>query len=174
MLCYNIAFIQGRGPSLDWNIRMTNVQTSLKHAQEHFAKNGVRWTEKRARVLAGLVGVDRALSAYELADICKASGDPIPPMSIYRILDLLAENGLVHKLNLANKYVACAHISCSHSHQIPQFLICDRCSAVKEISISPSAMAELQQAMMDSGFTLQSPQIEMNCRCDECSSQPTE
>jgi len=148
---------------------MGELQVKLNHAKHHFDKLGLRWTAKREQVLSCLLESNRAISAYELADLCKASsGQSIPAMSVYRILDLLAENGLVHKLNLANKYVACAHIICSHSHGQPQFLICSKCSAVKEVTISDNTMNELQLAVDCSGFVLQSPQIEMNCLCSAC------
>ena len=54
------------------------------------------------------------MSAYELVDYCKETyGVSPPPMSVYRILDFLQQERLVHKLNLANKYIACAHITLS-------------------------------------------------------------
>lgn len=89
-------------------------------------------------------------------------------MSIYRILGFLETEKLVHKLNLANKYVACAHISCDHAHGVPQFLICRNCSKVKEISIKSSTIKDLQATAHDVGFKLISPQLEMNCLCDDC------
>ena len=89
-------------------------------------------------------------------------------MSVYRILNFLQDERLVHKLNLANKYVACSHIACEHTHEIPQFLICGECQRVEEISISKPTINNLQQSIDDVGFHLISPQLEMNCLCDSC------
>ena len=53
---------------------------------------------------------EKALSAYELIDFCKARfGEAIPVMTVYRILDFLQDEHLAHKLNLANKFRLCAH-----------------------------------------------------------------
>ena len=151
---------------------MSNVQTIIEHAEQYCKNKGTRLTEKRKHVLYGLLKSKKALSAYELADYCKDKfGETIPAMSVYRILDFLQNEHLVHKLNLANKYVACAHITCDHDHGVPQFLICGQCQKVKEISISKSTVTKLKGNVEKAGFHLVSPQIEMNCLCEECMNQ---
>ncbi|MFY0641063.1 MAG: transcriptional repressor [Bermanella sp.] len=151
---------------------MSNVQQIIEHAEQHCRAHGARLTEKRKRILSGLLNTQKALSAYELIDYCKSEFDEsIPATSMYRILDFLQEEHLVHKLNLANKYVACAHITCDHDHEVPQFLICGQCQLVKEISISKSTINDLQKNVADAHFHLISPQIELNCICDACMSK---
>jgi len=151
---------------------MKNITSIIQHAEQHCADHGTRLTEKRKHVLAGLIQSDKALSAYELIAVCKEMySEDVPAMSVYRILDFLETEKLVHKLNLANKYVACAHISCDHAHGVPQFLICRKCSKVKEISIEPATIAELQASVQEAGFKLISPQLEMNCLCEDCLAQ---
>ena len=148
---------------------MSRVDKIIEYAEAHCRKNGSRLTNKRKQVLAGLLLSEKALSAYELVDYCKNEfGDELPAMSVYRILNFLQDERLVHKLNLANKYVACSHIACEHTHEIPQFLICGECQRVEEISISKPTINNLQQSIDDVGFHLISPQLEMNCLCDSC------
>lgn len=148
---------------------MKNIDNIIEHAEQHCKDHGSRLTDKRKQVLAGLVQSDKALSAYELMDACKENyGEAIPAMSVYRILAFLEGEKLVHKLKLANKYVACAHISCDHTHGVPQFLICGNCSQVKEISISQSTILEIDTTVRDAGYQLVSPQLELNCLCEGC------
>lgn len=148
---------------------MKRVEKIIDHAEQHCKTHGSRLTQKRKQVLSGLLQSEKALSAYELIDVCKNEfGETLPAMSMYRILDFLQGEHLVHKLKLANKYVACAHISCDHEHAVPQFLICGECQKVMEISISKSTIKKLQQNVEDAGFHLTSPQLEMNCVCDNC------
>ena len=148
---------------------MSNMNSIIQHAEQHCKNHGVRLTEKRKQVLAGLIQTDKALSAYELIDVCKEQcGEVIPAMSVYRILEFLESENLVHKLKLANKYVVCAHIRCDHAHGVPQFLICGKCNKVKEISISQSTISELQSTVKKAGYQLASPQIELDCLCDSC------
>lgn len=150
---------------------MGDVQAIIDHAEEHCKEQGVRLTHKRKQVLCGLLLSEKALSAYELVDYCKdVLGESLPAMSVYRILDFLQDEHLVHKLNLANKYVACSHITCDHDHAVvPQFLICGTCQKVKEISVSKQVVAELQRNVEVAGYRLQSPQLEMSCLCQQCS-----
>jgi len=151
---------------------MNNVEVIISHAEQHCKMHGARLTAKRKQVLSGLIQSDKALSAYELIDFCKkVFGETIPAMSVYRILEFLEDENLVHKLNLANKYVACAHITCDHAHGVPQFLICGDCNKVKEMSINKSTIAELQKSVEHAGFQLISPQLEMSCICNDCAAK---
>lgn len=148
---------------------MGKVEKIIQHAEQHCKEHGARLTNKRKQVLSGLLKSKKALSAYELADYCKEEfGEAIPAMSVYRILDFLKDEHLVHKLNLANKYVACSHITCDHDHGVPQFLICGKCQKVDEIAISKSTMTELQNNITQAGFHLMSQQLELDCLCDDC------
>ncbi|MCP4322386.1 MAG: transcriptional repressor [Alteromonadales bacterium] len=112
---------------------------------------------------------EKSLSAYELADYCVTECDSaIPTMSVYRILDFLEGESLVHKLHLANKYVACSHISCDHAHEIAQCLICRECSNVKEITIEKAIINTLKNNVKEAGYQLKSPQLELHCLCQNC------
>ena len=151
---------------------MSRVESILTHAEQICKANGARLTVKRKQVLSSLLRSDCALSAYELIDHCQRHfGEKPPAMSVYRILDFLEQQALVHKLRLANKYVACSHITCSHEHAVPQFLICSGCQKVQEISIKKQVMDELESNVEVAGYSLLSPQLEMNCLCDECHRQ---
>ncbi|TQV88564.1 Fur family transcriptional regulator [Aliikangiella coralliicola] len=148
---------------------MATIDYIIKHAEQHCKNNGSRLTDKRKNVLAGLLQSEKALSAYELANYCaKELDQSLPAMSVYRILDFLQEEQLVHKLNLANKYVACSHITCDHAHEVPQFLICSDCQRVTEIGINKKIIQTLQANVEEAGYHLKSPQLEINCICEAC------
>ena len=148
---------------------MQNYQKILNHAEPQCKENGTRFTPKRKQILSELLKSNKALSAYELADLIKEEfRKSIPIMSVYRILEFLEEEKLVHKLNLANKYIACAHIACSHSHALPQFLVCRTCSKVREISIDKRTIDKIQEKVEGAEFQLVNPQLEMHCVCKGC------
>ena len=148
---------------------MSKVQAIIEHAEQQCRENGARLTTKRKLVLSGLLQSGKALSAYELVEFCKEQFDEtIPAMSVYRILDFLQVQKLAHKLELANKYVACAHITCRDEHATSQFLICKRCQRVKEIDISDSVIESLRQDVLDADFELDNPQLEINGICARC------
>jgi len=150
---------------------VNNVEQIIDHAEQYCRARGSRLTPKRKQVLSGLIKSDKALSAYEIIDVCKAEfGEEMPAMSVYRILDFLRTEYLVHKLELTNKYVACAHITCEHDHRhsASQFLICGQCQTVKEIMLEDSTMASLSESVQQAGYQLVSPKFEINCLCASC------
>lgn len=154
------------------------IDQTLSQVEERLAADGKRLTPKRRVVLESLLSCQKALSAYELIDYCKQTyGLTLPAVSMYRILDFLEQQGLAHKLNLAHKYIACVHIEhlsapcgpCSKSgHGVPQFLVCTRCSKVKEVAMAPKLFDGLQSAVQDAGFALASPQLELSGVCTSC------
>lgn len=152
------------------------VAETMAAVEERMAADGKRLTPKRRVVLESLLSCQKALSAYELVDYCKQTyGLTLPAVSMYRILDFLEQQGLAHKLNLAHKYIACVHIEhCSApsapcgSHGVPQFLVCTRCSKVKEVAMAPKLFDGLQSAVQDAGFALASPQLELSGVCTSC------
>ncbi len=147
------------------------VNNDLKHAERHCQEVGARLTDKRKRILTALLKSKKAMSAYELAEYCRSEfNETFPVMSIYRILEFLESENLVHKLQLANKYIACSHISCEHAHEVPQFLICGDCGQVKEIGLKNSVIDSLKVSVQNAGFVLQKSQLELQCLCQDCSS----
>lgn len=149
---------------------MEAVKQIIDHAERRCKENGSRLTEKRKLALSLLLSSDKALSAYELVDAYKTEfGDTLPAASMYRILDFLMAEHLVHRLALANKYVACEHIGGRSDHAGLQFLICSKCQKVKEITISQSTIDALNKNVSEMGFHLgEHQQLEMNCVCEEC------
>ncbi|MEM7364510.1 MAG: transcriptional repressor [Pseudomonadota bacterium] len=148
----------------------TKTDNALAFAQAHCDQRGTRLTEKRKQVLMGLLESDKALSAYELTEFCRDRlGFDLLPMSVYRILEFLEGEHLAHRLNLANKYVACSHITCDHEHEVPQFLICKDCFRVEEVGVKRTLINTLEKAIDEAGFHLASHQIELDCICEDCS-----
>ena len=147
----------------------TSINTILGHAERQCDLHGTRLTSKRRQVLVGLLESKKALSAYELADYCRDElGQRIPAMSVYRILEFLEGENLVHRLNLAKKYVVCSHIACDHKHETPQFLICKKCARVEEVTVKRSLITALGKTVDAAGYHLSSHQLELDCLCDAC------
>lgn len=152
---------------------MTNIETVIEQAEQSCQSHGARLTKKRKLILSSLVQSGKSLSAYELIAQCKADFDEsISAMTMYRVLDFLQEEKLVHKLDLANKYIACSHITCDHQHdEVPMFLICNQCNSVKETSIMRAMVDELKQRIAESSYQLVSSQLEVFCLCEQCAAE---
>jgi len=70
------------------------------------------------------------VKAYDMVEVLreKGVGSPKPP-TVYRTLDFLETQGLVHKIHALNAYVPCHHPG---THKNCQFLICDSCGNAEE------------------------------------------
>src|SRR3954471_6091356 len=107
---------------------------ALAEAEAVCAARDVRLTRIRRQVLAVLVSDHRPLGAYEIMDRLAGSGPRPAPITVYRALDFLLENGLVHRIASRNAFIACVHNHAAADSIV--FLICERCGAVGE---APSA-----------------------------------
>lgn len=151
------------------SVTKASIDKILASAERMCGQSGVRLTAKRRAVLATLLSQKQPLSAYELADQYRLNyGETIPAMSVYRMLDFLVEQNLAHKLSAINKYVPCTHISCSHEHEISQFLICDDCHRVSEIGVATETLESLGKKVAAAGFHLRNRQLELHGLCDDC------
>lgn len=143
----------------------------LDHAEIICRNNQAKLTSKRRQILQILLLADKAISAYELMAMYEEHYHcALSPMSTYRILEFLESMQLAHKLNIANKYVACAYIDRTHDHKPPQFLICQVCQKVDELDSQSAIIQSLQQDLAHYGYTLATEQIELNCICTSCQS----
>jgi Fur family zinc uptake transcriptional regulator len=135
-------------------------------AEERCAQRGQRLTPMRRDVLAALLASHRPLGAYEIMDRLAPEGTRPAPITVYRALDFLRDNGFVHRIESRNAFVACVH-----SHDVGElvvFLLCERCGAVGEAS-SAEVAAKLKSAARAAGFTPKSPVIEISGVCTHCS-----
>lgn len=140
----------------------------LKRAEELCRERGVRLTDQRKTVLELLCLSDKPLSAYELlAQIRGAVKNPTPP-TVYRALDFLLEQGLVHKLESLHAYVGCAHPDHPHASQ---FLICNDCGEVAEVEDS-GVTESLKAAGQAIGFRTKRPVVELLGTCAQCAAKP--
>ena len=141
----------------------------LEKAEQRCKNNGARFTTKRKQALMLLLTANKAISAYDLLDAFKENfNETLPATSIYRILDFLIDEGLVHKIDIANKYIACEHIQTDKTDDEMQFIICQSCQKVKELSLSQNVLNELTNNVKKAGFRMIEPKVEMNCICHEC------
>ncbi len=130
-------------------------------------ERGVRLTDQRKAILQLLFESDKPLTAYELLDRMRTVMDNPAPPTVYRALDFLLEQGLIHKLESLHAYIRCTHPDRPHSCQ---FLICDDCGVVIETE-NPSVAKSLKMASKAVGFHAKRPVVEVLGTCDSCSSK---
>jgi Fur family zinc uptake transcriptional regulator len=138
---------------------------ALAHAEALCAKRAQRLTPIRRQVLEVLLGSHSPLGAYDIIDRAAATGARPAPITIYRALDFLRENGLVHRIESRNAFVACVN---NHADgELVVFLICEHCGAVGEAA-SAAVADQLKAASRAAGFTPKAPVIEIGGVCAHC------
>jgi Fur family zinc uptake transcriptional regulator len=146
------------------------VNRVLKRAETLCRERGARMTEQRKTVLRLLCVADKPLSAYELLDRMRGVVKNPGPPTVYRALDFLLEQGLVHKLESLHAYVGCTHPDHPHASQ---FLICDDCGEVAEVE--DASLAESLKAAGEAiGFRTKRPIVEVLGTCAQCDAKRDE
>jgi Fur family transcriptional regulator, zinc uptake regulator len=92
---------------------------------------GYKATRQRKLVLQMLDEAQGPLSPYDIRDTLRARGKYLNHVTIYRVLDLLCNLNLVHKMPSSGKYVRC---SLHFEEGCHRFLICQSCGTVCEFA----------------------------------------
>ena len=140
------------------------MREALAAAEARCAAGGLRFTPVRRKVLEILLQDHRALGAYSILDRLREEGFGSQPPVAYRALDFLVANGLAHKIERLNAFIACVHTHHSHT---PAFMICRLCDAVAE-ALSTTARGVLHDAAHATGFHIERTVIEAEGICPGC------
>jgi Fur family zinc uptake transcriptional regulator len=140
------------------------VAKSLSQAEELCRAQQVRLTPIRRRVLEALHTAPKPLGAYDLAAIIAPQGRRIAPITVYRALDFLIEQGLAHRIASLNAYVAHGGQPGSAPHA---FLICEGCGEVSDIP-SPEIVQALSGVLKQHSFSSHTKALEIIGRCAHC------
>jgi Fur family zinc uptake transcriptional regulator len=138
---------------------------AIAHAEAVCAAHQERLTPIRRRVLEALLASHAPLGAYELIDRLAEAGARPAPITIYRALDFLRGQGMVHRIESRNAFIACVHNHDSHDPVV--FLICEKCGAVGEAA-SAAVADTIKSASRSAGFTPKTPVIEISGVCAHC------
>lgn len=136
----------------------------IREVEQRCARDQLRLTPTRRRVLELVLEANGPVKAYDLLDRLKAEQPNAAPPTIYRALDFLLEHHFIHRLETLNAFVSCFHPL--HRHD-GRFLICERCGNVTEVA-GPAAGCELEAAARAVGFEPERQVLEVYGRCRDC------
>ena len=137
----------------------------LERAEAVCAEREAKLTPTRRRVLEILAESHRPVGAYDLIERLGESGKLPAPTTVYRALDFLLDQGLVHRLESRNAFVGCPQPDRDH---VSQFLICRDCENVTEID-DPGIGSAVSRSAASAGFVVDRLTIEMQGLCPACS-----
>jgi Fur family zinc uptake transcriptional regulator len=140
------------------------IAQALDQAEALSAGRGARLTPLRRRVLELVWGEHKPVGAYDILELLSSRGRQAAPVAVYRALAFLMAQGFVHRIASRNAYVGCGQPQARHA---AQFLICDTCDAVAELSDRRIEHAILEGAER-TGFAVSRPVVEVQGICPAC------
>lgn len=140
------------------------IQAALGAAESLCARRGCRLTAVRRRVLELIWQHHRPLGAYELLGQISQEGFNSAPPTVYRALDFLVAQGLVHRIASLNAFIGCAHPEEPHTGY---FLICRHCGSTAE-EAGQRLSRQLRAMAAQEGFRVESETLELIGLCGNC------
>lgn len=147
----------------------TGLAGRLARAEAACARRGVRLTPQRREVLRFILEAGEPVGAYALLDRLRAETGGGKPPTVYRALDFLLEQGLIHRVERLNAFVGC-HDESEHQHAA-QFLICRECGRVRELE-SAEVERAIAAASREVGFRAAHATVEVDGVCEDCGTLP--
>lgn len=140
------------------------IRQALADARTLCRANNARLTPTREQVLELIWRSHKALGAYDLLAMLAEEGHRAAPPTVYRALDFLQRQGLVHRITSLNAFLGCTHAGEQHCGQ---FLICRNCRNVLELTAPEVALA-VGRASADEAFVAEDTVVEVIGLCPAC------
>jgi Fur family zinc uptake transcriptional regulator len=149
------------------------IEEALESARMVCEKEGERFTDLRRQVFELVWAGHKPVKAYDLLSELSSQRSGVAPATVYRTLDFLQGQGLVHKLESLNAY-----LGCSQPKQVHQghFLICESCEEVRELE-SKAFSKSISEVEDKQDFQVKHMTVELFGLCAKCQDQnvdPTE
>ena len=141
------------------------IDQALDQATTICQNNGQRLTDLRKSVLKLVWSSHKPVGAYDiLAMLSKGQDRPAAPPTVYRALDFLLEQRLIHRIATLNAYIGCDSPESPHDGT---FLICEQCKTTRELGSQEHATLLRHQANA-TGFKASQTLVEISGLCPAC------
>jgi Fur family zinc uptake transcriptional regulator len=143
------------------------IDNALATARRLCEERGTRLTPLREQVLQLVWQSHVPLGAYAILDLLaeqSAGTKRQAPPTVYRALEFLLEQGLVHRINSLNAFIGCSQPRSEHHSQ---FLICRQCKSAVEI-VDPALDQSMQALAQRAHFSAEGTFVEITGLCSTC------
>jgi len=147
------------------------VAARLAVAESLCAQRGQRFTPIRRKVLELLLRHGRSLKAYELLAAMQSEHPNAAPPTVYRALDFLLAEGLIHRLDAINAWVACVDAEDAHPDLL--LIVCTQCGSVAEVH-DPDLCQRVSARVAQMNYVATTHEIEIRALCPGCQQTRTD
>jgi Fur family ferric uptake transcriptional regulator len=139
------------------------MQTSI--AESQIRATGARVTRQRVLVLDFLLGQEKSLTHHEIqSHLSKKLHEELDPVTLYRVLEWLTENELIHRIAGADQVWRFSAGAGHHAHEHAHFQ-CTRCEQVTCFT----ELALPRKIKLPDGFQTQEIDFLIKGICASCS-----
>lgn len=140
------------------------IEEALLQAQHVCEQEGERFTDLRRQVFELIWAEHKPVKAYDLLAALASKRSGVAPPTVYRTLEFLQAQGLIHKLESLNAFMGCSHPGKEHQGH---FLICENCEEVRELEVSSfnQSVDEIEAAQR---FRVKRMTVELFGVCASC------
>lgn len=146
------------------------VAEALAAAEAVCDERGAALTPIRRRVLELVWSSHAPIGAYEILSRLAEESGRVQPPTVYRALDFLRQQGLVHRIESRNAFIGCDHPERDHEGQ---FLLCRACGEAEEL-IDEKVLQPLERQAKARGFLLERRTVELEGLCPRCQERAAE
>ncbi len=140
------------------------IKVALIRAEKICLKRKCKFTPIRKKVLDLIWKSHKPIKAYDLLAQLSSQEFIEKPPTVYRALDFLQDNHLIHRIESMNAYIGC---NVEHHDSDSKFFICDECNEVEEL-VEPQVNKSLIAASKKQGFIPNIVNIEIHGTCAQC------
>jgi Fur family ferric uptake transcriptional regulator len=136
-----------------------------EHVDTVLARAGLKHGGARQRIIDVLAREACALSAVEIEDALRAAGKPTGRASIYRVLDLLVDHGLVERVAVGQglSRFERTHPGGEHHHH----LVCDQCGRLVAFD-DPALERAIDDLSERLGVRVEHHDVVLRGACEQC------
>jgi len=136
-----------------------------EHVDTVLARAGLKHGGARQRIVDLLAREPCALSAVEIEDALRAEGKPTGRASIYRVLDLLVDHGLVERVAVGQglSRFERTHPGGEHHHH----LVCDQCGRLVAFD-DPALERAIDDLSERLGVRVEHHDVVLRGACEQC------
>lgn len=139
------------------------IEKALRKAEAICRQRGARLTPQRRRVLELVWQTHEPVGAYDILAELQKEMRAAPP-TVYRALDFLQQQGLIHRLASLNAYVGCA--TPDRADKVA-YLICRCCKETSPLA-PQNLSSEIAAQAERKGFRIENQIVEVLGLCPTC------
>ena len=141
------------------------AQTWTEHVHAALARAGLKRGGARERIVDLLASEPCALSAVEIEDALRARGKPAGRASIYRVLELLVDHGLVERVAVGEGLSRFERSEAGGEHH--HHLVCEQCGKLVAFD-DPALERAIDDLSERLGVRVEHHDVVLRGACDQC------